>query len=51
MGKIYAKVVVDGSRTLASAPSMWYAATVAALELFAADGKITEARLAEILSE
>lgn len=51
MGKIYAKAVVSGPRTLASVPSMWRDATVAALEAMAADGTITAEKLAELTAQ
>lgn len=49
MGKIYAKAIVNGTRTLASIGTTWRAATIAALEAMAADGTITEEQLAQFI--
>lgn len=51
MGKIYAKAIVANERTLDSVGKLWRPATIAALEAMAADGTISEERLAEILGE
>lgn len=51
MGKIYAKAIVAGDRSLGSIGTMWRAATIAALEAMAADGMITEERFAQLTEE
>ena len=51
MGKIYAKAVKNGSRSLASIGDTWRDATVAALREMVEDGTITEERFAELTEE
>lgn len=46
MGKIYAKAVIKGDRTLASIPDMWFDATFTATVALA-----TEDRLEQILTQ
>lgn len=51
MGKIYAKAILHGDRSLDSIGRTWRAATIAALREMASDGVITQEKLAEIVGE
>lgn len=51
MGKIYAKAVANRTRTLASIGEMWFEATWTALMDMVQDGKVSETRLTEILTQ
>lgn len=47
MGKIYAKQVMRGRRTIDKVPKMWYDATITAFKGYVADGTITEEQYKE----
>ena len=51
MGKIYAKAIIAGPRTLASSGNTWKAATITALETMVQDGTITEEELKELTTQ
>ena len=51
MGKIYAKAVAKGSRTLKSIGDTWFDATFDALTNMVAKGEVSEDRFSEILTQ
>lgn len=42
MGKIYAKQIMQGKRTIKQVKAMWYDKTIKAFQGYVADGTITE---------
>lgn len=42
MGKIYAKQIMQGKRTIKDVKKMWYDKTIQAFKDYVADGTITE---------
>lgn len=47
MGKIYAKQIMQGKRTIKQVAKMWYDKTIAAFKGYVEDGTITEEQYKE----
>lgn len=51
MSKIYARMLIKGSKDLKDVPDIWQGATIIALEGFVQDGTTSQERVDEILTK